>query len=113
LVLRLLDRGFKLVADDRVEIEHGVARPPVALAGLIEVRGLGLLRVPFVPAARLALVVDVAARIERLPAPARHAALDLPLIAIDPAAASAPQRVALGLDCALGRVGQVAGAFAA
>jgi HPr kinase/phosphorylase len=113
LVLRLLDRGFDLVADDRVEIEHGMARPPASLAGLIEVRGLGLLRLPHVPEARLALVVDVAARVERLPAPARHAALDLPLIAIDPAAASAPQRVALALDCALGRVAQHAGAFAA
>jgi HPr kinase/phosphorylase len=113
LVLRLLDRGFDLVADDRVEIEHGMARPPASLAGLIEVRGLGLLRLPHVPEARLALVVDVAARVERLPAPARHAALDLPLIAIDPAAASAPQRVALALDCALGRVAQLAGAFAA
>jgi HPr kinase/phosphorylase len=90
-----------------------MVRAPASLAGLIEVRGLGLLRLRHVPEARLALVVDVSARIERLPAPARHAALDLPLIAIDPAAASAPQRVALALDCALGRVAQHAGAFAA
>ena len=47
LVLRLLDRGFDLVADDRVEIEHGMARAPASLAGLIEVRGLGLLRLPY------------------------------------------------------------------
>jgi HPr kinase/phosphorylase len=113
LVLRLLDRGFDLVADDRVEIDQGMARPPASLAGLIEVRGLGLLRLPHVPEARLALVVDVSVTMKRLPSPARHAALDLPLIAVDPAAASAPQRVALALDCALGRVGQIAGAFAA
>jgi len=113
LVLRLLDRGFDLVADDRVEIEHDMARAPASLAGLIEVRGLGLLRLPHVAQARLALVVDVSARMERLPVPARHAALGLPLIALDPAAASAAQRVALALDCALGRVGQIAGAFAA
>ena len=49
----------------------------------------------------------------RLPAPARHAALDLPLVRIDAAAVSAAERVALALDCALGRVNQVAGAFAA
>jgi HPr kinase/phosphorylase len=113
LVLRLLDRGFDLVADDRVEIDQGMARPPASLAGLIEVRGLGLLRLPHVPEARLALVVDISAAMKRLPSPARHAALDLPLIAVDPAAASAPQSVALALDCALGRVGQIAGAFAA
>jgi hypothetical protein len=39
--------------------------------------------------------------------------LDLPLLAIDPASASAAQRVALALDCALGRIVQLAGAFAA
>ena len=32
-------------------------------------------------------------------------------VTIDPAAASAPVRVGLALDCALGRVAQVAGAF--
>jgi HPr kinase/phosphorylase len=113
LVLRLLDRGFDLVADDRVEIDQGMARAPASLAGLIEVRGLGVLRLPYVPEARLALVVDVAAPLERLPAPTRHIALDLPLVVIEPAAASAAHRVALALDCALGRVGQIAGAFAA
>jgi hypothetical protein len=45
--------------------------------------------------------------------PERHATLDLPLVRIDAAAASAPERVALALECALGRVTQVAGAFAA
>src|SRR5579875_2254315 len=35
LVLRLLDHGFMLVSDDRVDIEHGVARPPRSLAGLL------------------------------------------------------------------------------
>jgi len=112
LVLRLMDRGFMLVADDRVEIENGVARPPAALAGLLEVRGLGILRLPHLPEARLALAVELA-RPPRLPAPARHAELDLPLLAIDAASASAPQRVALALDCALGRIRQLAGAFTA
>ena len=44
--------------------------------------------------------------------PARHPTLRLPMLAIDPAAASAAQRVGLALDCALGRIGQLAGAFA-
>ena len=57
--------------------------------------------------------VELADAAARLPAPARHDALDLPLVTIDPGAASAPERVALALDCALGRVTQVAGAFAA
>ena len=36
LVLRLLDRGFTLVADDRVVIEDGHASAPAALAGLLQ-----------------------------------------------------------------------------
>ena len=113
LVLRLLARGFDLVADDYVEITGGVARPVTALAGLLEVRGLGIVRLPFVPQARLALVVELGAAASRLPAPERHHELNVPTIALDAASASAPERVALALDCALGRITQVAGAFAA
>jgi HPr kinase/phosphorylase len=113
LVLRLLTHGFELVADDRVEVEAGIARAPSALAGLLEVRGLGIFRLPFATEARLALVVDLAATAPRLPIPERYAELDLPLVHIDAAAASAPDRVALALAGVLGRVGQVVGAFAA
>jgi HPr kinase/phosphorylase len=113
LLLRLLARGFDLVADDRVDVLDGIARPPPALAGLLEVRGLGIVRLPHVASARLALAVMLAPSDTRMPAPARHDALDLPLVEIDPRAASAPERVAVALDCALRRVTQVAGAFAA
>ncbi len=111
LLLRLIDRGFALVADDQVEVEDGVARAPAALAGLVEVRGLGILRLPCVASARLALAV-VLGEGERLPEPARDPCLGLPSVSLDPWPASAPLRVSLALDCALGRVGQVAGAFA-
>jgi HPr kinase/phosphorylase len=111
LVLRLLDRGFMLVADDRVEIEAGVARPPAALAGLLEVRGLGILRLPYVRSVRLALAVELGVP-DRLPLPARHAELALPLVSVDAGLPSAAQRVALALDCAVGRISQAAGAFA-
>jgi HPr kinase/phosphorylase len=121
LVLRLRTHGFELVADDRVDIAHGIARPPPALAGLLEVRGLGIFRLPHLAETRLALVVDLATLpplglpfgARRLPLPERHATLDLPLVRIDAGAASAPERVALSLEGALGRISQVAGAFAA
>lgn len=113
LALRLLGRGFSLVADDRVDVQDGVAAPPAALAGLLEVRGLGVVRLPYAATARLALVAELGPTAERLPTPATHAGLGLPLIRLDPTAASAPERIVLALDCALGRVRQVAGAFAA
>ena len=67
----------RLVADDRVYLEacHGrlLARPPDALAGLIEVRGLGIRRMAHEGVAVVGLVVDLAATdAERLPAPPGH-----------------------------------------
>jgi HPr kinase/phosphorylase len=109
LLLRLLPLGFDLVADDQVVVTDGVAAPPPPLAGLLEVRGLGLIRLAFV-SARLVLVVALEAG-ERLPAPRRYDDLDLPLISVDARAASAPQRVALALDCLQGKIPLVAGAL--
>lgn len=109
LVLRLLDRGFALVADDQVEVEDGWARPPARLAGLLEVRGLGILRLPYLEEARLSLAVS-AGTPDRLPEPHTH--LGVPLIVLDPREASAPVKVARALDCA-GGAPMVAGAFVA
>jgi HPr kinase/phosphorylase len=63
----------RLVGDDRLHLEahHDrlIARPPASLAGLIEVRGLGIRRVAHEPMAVVGLVVDLAATdTERLPA---------------------------------------------
>lgn len=109
LALRLLDRGFRLVADDRVALVDGEAAPPAGLAGLLEVRGLGILRVEAVFPAKLALVVDLGAPGERLPAPASHPTLHLPLLHLSPWQHSAPLRVEIGLDCVLGRRALLAG----
>jgi HPr kinase/phosphorylase len=57
----------RLVADDRVELEacHGrlVVRAPKALAGLVEVRSLGIRRVPYEQVALVGLVVDLSAAV--------------------------------------------------
>jgi len=113
LALRLLAQGFELVADDQVEVADGAVSPPEAIAGLLEVRGLGIVHLPHCAPAHLALVVELGALGERLPQPLRHAELGVPVIYIDAASASAPQRVTLALDCALGRVRQIAGFCAA
>jgi HPr kinase/phosphorylase len=113
LVLRLLARGFVLVADDQVDVSNGFASAPPALAGLLEARGLGIVRLPYAERARLALVVELGGALERLPVPVMHADLGLPLVRLDGHAASAPDCVMLAMDCVSGRVSQVAGAFAA
>jgi HPr kinase/phosphorylase len=83
----------RLVGDDRVRVEatHGrlVVRPAETLAGLIEIRGLGIRRVPFEPVAVVGLVVDLgAADAGRLP-PADTAVTEvggvfLPRLAVAP-----------------------------
>jgi serine kinase of HPr protein (carbohydrate metabolism regulator) len=67
-------RFARLVADDRahVEAKHGrlLVRPAPALAGMIEVRGLGIRRLPYEPLARVGLLVDLGgADAERMPEP--------------------------------------------
>jgi len=62
----------RLVGDDRVHLEaaHGrvLVRPAETLAGLIEVRGLGIRRVPYEPLSVVGLVMDLAAAdTERMP----------------------------------------------
>ncbi|MDP9095534.1 MAG: phosphotransferase, partial [Pseudomonadota bacterium] len=60
LLLRLIDRGYCLVADDQVDISEGLARPPMALAGLLELRGLGIMHFPFVAPVPIVLTVLLA-----------------------------------------------------
>jgi hypothetical protein len=45
--------------------------------------------------------------------PRHHPELGVPIVCIDGGAASAPERVELALDCATGKIRQLAGAFAA
>ncbi|MSP02939.1 MAG: aldolase [Acetobacteraceae bacterium] len=113
LALRLISKGFVLVADDRVEIAGGRARAPDSLAGLMEVRGLGIVRLPYVSDVTLKVVISLTPHPERLPKPERHPVLDLPVVHLNAGEASAPEKAALALDCALGLVTQQAGAFMA
>jgi HPr kinase/phosphorylase len=87
--------GFgRLVADDRVFVtaSHGrlIARAPPQLAGLLEIRGIGIRRLPFEPMAVVRLVVDLAAETERMPVASAFEAeiggLRLPRLAVAPGA---------------------------
>lgn len=124
LVLRLMGRGWALVADDQVELEAEppdllMAAPSAPLRGMLEVRGLGLVRdLPVTAPAALRLVVDLLPPEEatpRLPEPRLFEALGrrLPRIAIAGREAAAPDKVAFALEAACGRLSLAAGAFAA
>lgn len=124
LVLRLMGRGWDLVADDQVELDAEppdalLAAPPAALRGMLEVRGVGLFQdLPVAAPARLRLVVDLLPAGEappRLPEPRRFEAhgRSLPRLALAGHEAACPDKLALALDAVRGRLRQAAGAFAA
>lgn len=68
LCFRLMDAGGALIADDQVALELRLgkimAAAPEAIHGLIEVRGLGLLKYPVAPLSQLCLIVDLLPREE-------------------------------------------------
>jgi serine kinase of HPr protein (carbohydrate metabolism regulator) len=104
----MIHSGAFLVADDRVDlVREGdilLARCPAALAGLLEVRGVGILRVKSVPDAPIELAVDLdpAAKPERLPEPRYRDYLGkrVPLLTLDPFRAAAAAQVAFAARAA-------------
>lgn len=113
LALRLLAEGWQVIADDRVLLAlHGTelhATAPDTLAGLLEVRGTGVVRLEDaqqLEAAPLRLVVDLVPKregIERMPEPEffRHAGIGTPVIRLYPFDASATARLTMALAVAL------------
>lgn len=110
LALRLIDRGALLVADDytslRREGERLLAMPPPAIAGLLEVRGVGIIRLPVAPLpVPLVLVVTLteAAHVPRLPdedATLSLLGIALPWRCLAPFEASAVAKVQLAVRLA-------------
>jgi HPr kinase/phosphorylase len=105
LALRLIDRGARLVADDQLTVERRgdrlLGRPAEALAGLLEVRGYGIVKLPWLAACRLGLAVglDPVGPLPRLPEPESYDLLGvrLPYLRLDPRAASACAKIRLAL----------------
>jgi HPr kinase/phosphorylase len=85
LALRLMALGARLVADDQTEVSRDgaalIARCPGSLRGLIEARGVGILRADPVDSAKVALVVDLGQHEpDRLP---KHRHITIMGVAID------------------------------
>jgi serine kinase of HPr protein (carbohydrate metabolism regulator) len=105
LALRLLDRGFMLVSDDRTIVRKEgtrlVTSAPESIKGKLEIRGVGIVDMDSVPNAPLALVVELTSDIQRMPDDSRERMIlgvGVPLISVDAMTASAPSKVALALN---------------
>jgi len=105
LALRLLDRGFVLVSDDRTIVkrqdERLLASAPPNIAGKLEIRGIGIVDVETASDLPVAMIIELTSDIQRLPDDSRERPIlgvSLPLISIDAMTASAPSKVALALD---------------
>jgi serine kinase of HPr protein (carbohydrate metabolism regulator) len=109
LALRAIDQGARLVAEDWVVLtrrgETVIASAPPSLHGLMEIRGLGIMRVDAVAEARVDLVADMAeaGSIERMPEQRRCEieGVTLPWLALAPFEASAPAKLRFALTVAL------------
>jgi len=96
-----------LVSDDQVwfEAHDGGVRvtTPKALAGLIEVRGLGIQRIPFLDTARLVLICDLVApkTVPRMPPEPWErttlAGVEIPTLKVAPFETSAPLKLKMAL----------------
>lgn len=105
LALRLLDRGFTLVSDDRTILRKQggqlIATAPETIKGKLEIRGIGIVEMESVANVPVALVVELTSDIERMPDDSQERLIlgaGIPLISVDAMTASAPSKVAVALD---------------
>jgi HPr kinase/phosphorylase len=111
LAVRLIDAGARLVADDQSELARRgdmlIVRAPATIAGLLEVRGIGIVRVDTVAEAPVALIAElvVPEKIERLPIPRTETIfeLNIPLIELVAFEASAVAKLRLALRAFTGQ----------
>lgn len=113
-ILRNSSQYTRLVADDRVVLEmfHDrlIARPANNLAGLLEIRGMGIIPFSFEARAQVSLVVDLVTAEEllerwpRLPEPCdlstAISGVRLPLIRVNPVDPAAIERIDLAMRLA-------------
>jgi serine kinase of HPr protein (carbohydrate metabolism regulator) len=97
-----------LVADDQVYVEANangalLASPPASIAGKIEVRGLGIVTLPFLPEAELVLVCDLVDAKDVPRMPPEHAertmiaGVPVPALRLAPFEPSAPLKLKMAL----------------
>lgn len=107
LSLRLIEQGATLVSDDQTALEKNEngelkASAPKALEGFLEVRGLGIVSMPFLRKTTVKLKINLcpSSEINRMPIPAaeRIEAVNIPVIQIDAVEPSAVAKIKLALS---------------
>lgn len=101
LALRLITMfSAKLVSDDRTDIfsDSGAikAKAPNTLKGLLEVRGIGIIKQEYLKETTVDLVIKLTAdKIERMPLPQNYKIEDIevPMFLLNPFESSAPSKV--------------------
>lgn len=99
------DRGARLIGDDQLVLKRRDneiwASAPPGLAGLLEVRGVGIIQVAHLAEARVSLLVDLVAgdAVPRMPPDSppleQVSAVALPIFKLCPFEASAPEKLLL------------------
>jgi HPr kinase/phosphorylase len=93
LAVGLIDRGAGLIGDDAVTLQREgealIAAPPPNIAGLLELRGIGLVQLAVAPPAPVALMLELggapADRLPETPLPCRDiAGVAVPVLRFDP-----------------------------
>ena len=104
LAVRLLAQGWRLVADDRVQVWSSggrlFGRAPEPLGGLLEVRGTGVIPVASLLFAELVLAVKAETTPERWPEPRFRVLADvtIPSLALNLLEASAPTKLTVAFE---------------
>lgn len=108
LALRLIEGGAELVADDRtmLTVADGtlIASAPNELRGLLEVRGVGILTLPYRTDIPVTLIVDLEGSVARLPEPDREEfdGIRLSRLTLAPFEASTPAKLHMALRHGIG-----------
>ena len=106
LALRLIDSGAVLVGDDQIVLRKEgnslLAAPAPRLEGLLEVRGVGIVTLPYIQNIPLALAVNLVAphETERMPKPQFFdcLAVQVPLLSLHAFEQSTPAKIRLFLS---------------
>jgi serine kinase of HPr protein (carbohydrate metabolism regulator) len=105
LALRLIDRGFALVSDDRTIVSKDgdalTTTSPETIRGKLEIRGIGIVAMPSVENVPLAMIVELTSDLTRLPDDDRQRLIlgvSIPLISVDAQTASAAAKVVIALN---------------